>query len=51
MDIKLKAISCHASQLGNFSVVAGRMRARATALGKAKGYTYAEGFEHVVVPG
>jgi hypothetical protein len=27
------------------------MRARAAALGKAKGYTYAEGFDHVVLPG
>jgi LmbE family N-acetylglucosaminyl deacetylase len=51
MDVKLKAITCHASQLGDFSVVEARMRARAAALGKAKGYTYAEGFDHVVVPG
>src|SRR5712691_13516817 len=51
MDVKLKAISCHASQLGDFSVVEARMRARAAALGKAKGYPYAEGFDHVVLPG
>ena len=50
MDIKLKAITCHASQLGDFSVVEARMRARAATLGKANGYTYAEGFDHVVVP-
>ena len=51
MDIKLKAITCHASQLGDFSVVEARMRARAAALGNAKGYAYAEGFDVVVVPG
>jgi LmbE family N-acetylglucosaminyl deacetylase len=51
MDIKLKAIRCHASQLGDFSGVEARMRARAAAIGKAKGYTYAEGFDHVILPG
>jgi len=51
MDVKLKAITCHASQLADFSVVEARMRARAAALGKAKGYAYAEGFDDVVVPG
>jgi len=51
MDVKLKAIACHASQLGDFSVVEARMRARAVALGKAKGYPYAEGFDHIVLPG
>ncbi len=50
MDVKLKAITCHASQVGDFSVVDARMRARAAALGKPKGYPYAEGFDHVVVP-
>ena len=51
MEVKLKAIACHASQLGEFSVVETRMRARAAALGEVKGLTYAEGFDHVVVPG
>ncbi len=51
MDLKLKAIACHASQLGDFSAVEARMRARAASLGKVKGYTYAEGFDHVMVPG
>jgi len=51
MEVKLKAIACHASQLGEFSVVEARMRARAAALGEVKGFTYAEGFDHVVVPG
>jgi len=51
MDVKLKAITCHASQLGDFSAVEARMRARAASLGKAKGYPYAEGFDHIVLPG
>jgi LmbE family N-acetylglucosaminyl deacetylase len=51
MDVKLHAITCHVSQLVDFSVVEARMRARSAAIGKAKGYTYAEGFDHVVVPG
>ena len=28
-----------------------RMRNRAATLGKENGYSYAEGFEHIVVPG
>ena len=28
-----------------------RTRHRAATLGNAKGYTYAEGFDHIVVPG
>jgi LmbE family N-acetylglucosaminyl deacetylase len=51
MEDKLKAISCHASQFGDFSLVEARMRARAAALGRAKGYAHAEGFDHVVLPG
>jgi LmbE family N-acetylglucosaminyl deacetylase len=51
MDVKQKAIACHASQLGDFSVAEARMRARAAALGKPKGYTYAEGFDHIALPG
>ena len=51
MDVKLEAIACHASQVGDLSVVEARMRARAASLGKAKGYAYGEGFDHVMVPG
>lgn len=51
MDLKLKAITCHASQVGDFKAIESRVRARALALGKAKGYTYAEGFDHIVLPG
>ena len=51
MDLKLKAITCHASQVGDFKAMEGRMRARGVALGKAKGYALAEGFDHIVLPG
>lgn len=43
MDLNLKAIACHA--------IEGRVRARGAALGKAKGYACAEGFNHIVLPG
>jgi LmbE family N-acetylglucosaminyl deacetylase len=51
MDRKLEAIRCHTSQVGDVTAVEKRMRDRAATLGKAKGYAYAEGFEHIVVPG
>jgi LmbE family N-acetylglucosaminyl deacetylase len=50
MDLKLDAIRCHASQVGDFEAVETRMRARAASLGKEKGYPFAEGFDHIVVP-
>jgi LmbE family N-acetylglucosaminyl deacetylase len=51
MDVKLKAIACHVSQVGDFKAVEGRVRARGAALGETKGYTYAEGFDHIALPG
>ncbi len=51
MDLKLEAIRCHASQVGDFKTLETRMRNRAAILGKEKGYPYAEGFDHLVVPG
>jgi LmbE family N-acetylglucosaminyl deacetylase len=50
MDLKLEAIRCHASQVGDFKAVEARMRNRAAILGKEKGYSYAEGFDQIVVP-
>jgi LmbE family N-acetylglucosaminyl deacetylase len=50
MDLKLEAIRCHASQVGDFKAVEVRMRNRAAILGKEKGYSYAEGFDQIVVP-
>ena len=51
MELKLEAIRCHASQVGDFEIVEARMRNRAALLGKEKGYACAEGFDHIVVPG
>jgi LmbE family N-acetylglucosaminyl deacetylase len=51
MELKLEAIRCHASQVGDFKTVEARMRNRAATLGKEKGYACAEGFDHIIVPG
>ena len=51
MDRKLEAARCHASQVKDFEDFAARMRNRASAVGNAKGFAYAEGFDHIVVPG
>ncbi len=51
MHLKLAAIRCHASQVGDFTAVEARMRSRAATIGQDKGYGYAEGFDHIVVPG
>jgi len=51
MALKLEAIRCHASQVGDFTAVEARMRNRAAALGKEKGYACAEGFDDIIVPG
>ena len=51
MELKLEAIRCHASQVGDFKTVEARMRNRAAILGKEKGYACAEGFDLIVVPG
>ena len=51
MELKLEAIRCHRSQVADFKAFEARMRNRAATLGKDKGYSYAEGFDHIVVPG
>jgi LmbE family N-acetylglucosaminyl deacetylase len=51
MDLKLQAVACHASQVGDVKAVEGRVRGRAAALGKAKGYPYAEALDPIVLPG
>ena len=51
MELKLEAIRCHASQVGDFKAVEARMRNRAAVLGKERCYACAEGFDHIVVPG
>ncbi|PWU20546.1 MAG: hypothetical protein C5B48_12465 [Candidatus Rokuibacteriota bacterium] len=51
MERKLEAARCHASQIADYETFADRLRQRAAALGKEHGYAYAEGFDHIVVPG
>ena len=50
IDLKLRALACHASQFGDFSKVEARVRERSGELGHAKGYAYAEAFDHILLP-
>jgi len=49
MDLKLKALACHASQFADFPAVEKRVRERSAELGKSKGYAFAETFDRVVL--
>ena len=49
MDLKLKALACHVSQLKAFREVERRVRDRAREIGAPKGYVYAESFDRVVM--
>jgi LmbE family N-acetylglucosaminyl deacetylase len=51
MELKLKAITCHASLVNDVDAVFARLRRRFAALGTGTDYAYAEGFDHVVLPG
>jgi LmbE family N-acetylglucosaminyl deacetylase len=50
IEIKLRALACHASQIGDFSQVQARVRERAAQIGKPKGYAYAESFSRIPIP-
>ncbi|HXG16249.1 MAG TPA: PIG-L deacetylase family protein [Calidithermus sp.] len=50
MDVKLKALACHQSQFDDFAAVEARVRERAAALGRSRGYAYAEAFDRIVLP-
>jgi LmbE family N-acetylglucosaminyl deacetylase len=49
MDLKIKALACHASQFSDFAAVEKRVRERSAELGKTKGYAYAEAFDRIVM--
>ena len=49
IDLKIKALACHASQFGDFAAVEARVRERSAFLGKSKSYVYAEAFDHIVL--
>jgi LmbE family N-acetylglucosaminyl deacetylase len=50
IDLKLKALACHVSQLGDFARVEARVRERGAELGKPKRYAYAETFDRILLP-
>lgn len=50
IELKLKALACHGSQMGDFSRVEARVREWAAQLGKPKGYAYAETFTRIALP-
>lgn len=50
IDLKLKALACHASQFKDFAAVEARVRQRSKELGAARGYGYAEAFDRIVIP-
>jgi LmbE family N-acetylglucosaminyl deacetylase len=49
IDLKLKALACHVSQLGDMNAVERRVRERSAQLGKTRGYAYAETFDRMVI--
>lgn len=50
MDLKLKALACHASQIPDFPGVEARVRERSAEIGAPKGYAYAEAFDRLLMP-
>src|SRR5262247_3362084 len=49
IDLKIKALQCHASQFKDFPAVEKRIRDRNAELGKPHGLAYAETFERIVI--
>ncbi|PWU19630.1 MAG: PIG-L family deacetylase [Candidatus Rokuibacteriota bacterium] len=49
IDLKIKALTCHASQIKDAAGMEKRVRERSAQLGKLKGYAYAETFEPIVI--
>jgi hypothetical protein len=49
MDLKLKALQCHVSQIQDMAGMEKRVRDRGAVLGKPKGHTYAETFDRILI--
>ena len=49
IDLKLKALACHASQFNDFAAVEQRVRQRSKELGAARGLAFAEAFDRIVM--
>jgi LmbE family N-acetylglucosaminyl deacetylase len=50
MDLKLKALACHASQIGDIAGMETRVRERSAELGRPQNYAYAECFDRIQMP-
>src|SRR5262245_8414114 len=49
IDLKLKALACHVSQIKDMAALEKRIRERGAQLGQPKGYAYAETFDTIVM--
>ena len=49
IDLKIKALQCHVSQLPDLAAMEKRVRERGALLGKPKGYAYAETFDRILI--
>jgi LmbE family N-acetylglucosaminyl deacetylase len=49
IDLKIKALQCHVSQIRDMAAMEQRVRERGAQLGKPKGYAYAETFDRIVI--
>ena len=49
IELKMKALACHASQIRDFPGVEARVRLRSKEVGKREGYAYAEAFDRIVI--
>lgn len=49
IDLKLKALACHASQIADMPAVEARVRQRAAQLGRAHGVALAETFDRILI--
>jgi LmbE family N-acetylglucosaminyl deacetylase len=49
IELKLKALACHVSQIPDMATVERRVRERSAALGAPRGYAYAEAFDRIVM--
>jgi LmbE family N-acetylglucosaminyl deacetylase len=49
IDLKIKALTCHVSQIKDMETLEKRIRERGAELGQPKGYAYAETFDRIVI--
>ena len=49
IDLKIKALQCHVSQMQDMTAMEKRVRERGALLGKPKGFAYAETFDRILI--